>query len=72
MSGEDLERRNHLGERNGFVRLPLLVVLNAVDHHDEVLVGALVVELGVCGVSASHCEFVVVIVFVKKGWVYGG
>ena len=48
---EDLVGRDKMGHRNGLVALPLLESLNVVDENEEVLVVALVVDLG-CGSCA--------------------
>ena len=52
--GKHLERRHHLGQRHALVAAPLMVVLDAVDKDDKVLVAALVVDLYVRDVSACH------------------
>lgn len=58
MRGKHLETRQHLGERHRTVAPPLLVVLDAVQEDEEVLVVAAVVDLYVVDVAASHvCEF---------------
>lgn len=51
---EDLESPNHLSERDGLVCLPVVCSLNILNEDDEVLVLALVVNLGllcwhICG-----------------------
>lgn len=53
-----LERRHHLRQRHRLVAEPLLVVGRAVEEDEEVVVGALVVDLGLGGFSADHvCGF---------------
>jgi hypothetical protein len=49
---EDLEAVDDLGEGHALVLLPLLHGLGALDEDDEVLALALVVALGLGGVSA--------------------
>ena len=51
VSNEDLVGRDKMGHRNGLVVLPFLESLNVVDENEEVLVVALVVDLG-CGSCA--------------------
>ena len=51
---EDLEGRDEVSQRNGLVRLPLLVRLNVVDEHEEVVLLALVVDLGLGSLASSH------------------
>lgn len=55
MCQEDLEGRNEVSKRNALVALPLLVGLNIIDEDDEV-VAALVMDLGLLSLSASHCD----------------
>jgi hypothetical protein len=49
-----LERRYHLRQRHRLVAEPLLVVGRAVEEDEEIVVGALVVDLGLSGFSADH------------------
>ena len=55
VGGEDLEAGNDLGQRGGLVADPLAVVLLGVDEDEEVLAGALVVDLGL-GSTAAHFD----------------
>lgn len=59
MSNEDLERGDEVSEGDALVSLPLLVGLNIIDEDDEV-VAALVVDLGLLSLAASHCGCVLV------------
>lgn len=55
VSEENLERRDKLSQGNGCVPLqPLLVLLDILDKNEEVLAGALVVDLGLCALASSH------------------
>lgn len=55
---EDLESADDLSKRNRFVGLPLLCRLHILNEDDEVLVLALVVDLGLWYFSTSHdCGF---------------
>lgn len=54
MAGKHLERRDHLSERHRPVAQPLVVVFDAVEENEEVLVLALVVDLDVVDVSSCH------------------
>lgn len=54
VSNEDLERGDEVSEGDALVSLPLLVGLNIIDEDDEV-VAALVVDLGLLSLAASHC-----------------
>ena len=58
-----LERGHDLRQRHALVAQPLLVVVDAVDQHEEVLVGALVVDLDFGCFAAGH--FVLFGVFVS-------
>ena len=49
---KDLEAVDDLSERHALVLLPVLNGLDALDEDNEVLAGALVVALGLGGVSA--------------------
>jgi len=51
---EDLERADDLGERDGLVGLPVLCRLYIIDEDDEVLVLALVVDLGLLSFASGH------------------
>ena len=42
---ENLESRNEVSQGDGLVSLPLLVGLEVIDEDDEVVLGALVVDL---------------------------
>ncbi|KAI6754273.1 hypothetical protein HG530_012787 [Fusarium avenaceum] len=59
VSNEDLERGDEVSEGDALVSLPLLVGLNIIDEDDEV-VAALVVDLGLLSLAASHCGCVLV------------
>ena len=61
-----LERRHDLRQRHALVAQPLLVVVDAVHQHEEVLVGALVVDLDLGCSAAGH--FVLCVVFVWVGF----
>lgn len=78
VGGEDLEDGNDLGQRSRLVADPLVVVVLAVDEDEEVLVVALVVDLGLGGTAAHFgwicvgswfgmCVCVVVVVLVRGG-----
>ena len=54
MGDEDLERADDLRERDALVGLPLLCRLDVVDEDDEVLVLALVVDLGLLNFASGH------------------
>lgn len=55
---EDFERRHELGEGDGRVALhPLLVLVYVLDEDEEVVVGALVVDLGLRALASSHFIF---------------
>jgi hypothetical protein len=60
VSNEDLEAADDLGERNAGVALPVLDSLGAVDEDNEVLSLALVVDLVLHSIAASHFEWVCV------------
>jgi hypothetical protein len=51
---EDLERADDLCQRDGFIGLPVLCRLCIIDEDDEILVLALVVDLGLLCFTASH------------------
>ena len=51
---EDLECADDLGERDALVGLPILCRLCIVDEDDEVLVLALVVDLGLLTFASGH------------------
>jgi hypothetical protein len=51
---EDLERADDLCERDGLVGLPVLCRLHVINEDDEVLILALVVDLGLLCFTASH------------------
>lgn len=52
---EDFERRHELGQGDGRVALqPLLVLVYVLDEDEEVVVGALVVDLGLRALASSH------------------
>ena len=53
---EDLEPADYLGQRNRPVLAPVLYRLNVIDHDNEVLLFALVVDLGLRAVSTRHLE----------------
>lgn len=55
MGDKDLPAADDLSERNALVVLPVLDGLDVVDEDDEVLLLALVVDLGLGVVAASHC-----------------
>lgn len=57
VSNEDLERGDEVSEGDALVSLPLLVGLKIIDEDDEV-VAALVVDLGLLSLAASHCRCV--------------
>ena len=54
VGGEDLEATDHLGKGDGRVVLPLLNGLDIVNEDNEVLGGALEVDLGLGSVATSH------------------
>lgn len=67
---ENLKRRDEVSKRNRLVRLPLVVGVHVVNKNDKVLVVALVVDLGLDSLAASHLDGVVVVVLllcVTKG-----
>lgn len=51
---EDLERGNEVSKRDAPVAEPLLEVFGIVDEDDEVVLLALVVDLGLGSFAASH------------------
>lgn len=53
---QDLERVDHLGERDGFVLLPLFKLFWRFDEDDEIIGVALVEDFGDGAVSASHFD----------------
>ena len=53
---KDLERGYDLGEGDRLVAEPLLVVFSTVEEDEEVFVLALVVDLSLNRLSASHCD----------------
>lgn len=54
VGNKDLESLDDLGKRNALVALPVAGGLEVVDKDDEVLVLALVVDLGLLSLAASH------------------
>jgi hypothetical protein len=54
VGGEDLEAADDLGKGDGGVALPLLNSLDVVNEDNEVLGGALEVDLGLGSVATSH------------------
>lgn len=55
---EDFKRRHELGQGDGRVALqPLLVLVYVLDEDEEVVVGALVVDLGLRALASSHFIF---------------
>jgi hypothetical protein len=56
---EDLEGRDEVRHGDALVALPLLVGLDVIDEDKEVIVLALVVDLGLSGLAASHLECLV-------------
>lgn len=54
MRNKDLEGTNEVCERNALVLLPLLKRLGVVDEDDEVVLLALVVDLGLLCFSLRH------------------
>ena len=51
---KNLERRDKVGEGDARVLEPLLVFLGVVDENEEVVVLALVMDLGLDGLSTGH------------------
>lgn len=72
MGDEDLEAVDDLGEGHALVLLPLLHGLGALDEDDEVLALALVVALGLGGVSAHVGCCGGWLVWFGLGWVMCG
>lgn len=54
MRYENLEARHNLSERDRTILLPVLNRGNVVDHNDEVIFFALVMDLGLGCVAAGH------------------
>lgn len=54
MGHEDVEAVDDLCHGNGLILLPILNILSAVNKDDEVVVLALVVDLGLSGMSTRH------------------
>ena len=54
MRHKNLEPTHHLSEGDTPIALPLLHTLDVVDHDDEVVLLALVVDFGLGGVAAGH------------------
>lgn len=45
-----------MSQGNGLIALPLLVQLGVFDEDEEVVVGALVVDLGLLSLAANHFD----------------
>ena len=56
MRNKDLEPAHHLRQWDRTIALPLLDGLGIIHHDDEVLLLALVVDLGLGSVAAGHCD----------------
>lgn len=63
MRSKHLERGYDLRQRHRPVVEPLLIVLDAVHKDDEVVLAALVVDLNVVDVAASHFDGWIELVF---------
>lgn len=56
VSDEDLKPADYLSQRNRLVVLPILYSLSIVDHDDEIVLLALVVNLRLRTVSTRHLD----------------
>lgn len=53
---KNAKRRDEMSQRNAFVRLPLVVGFYIINKDDKVLIFALVVDLGLHSLAASHLD----------------